>query len=274
MNERRLDWRGPGLILAAVLVSASSGCGGREYDALLGKRLDQLRAGAPFRGLFGPTQVPDSPVKIRVPLIFKTSYVEGSKHPDDGGPIKPDRLQPPFLQLPGFKMCFESTATANSGEKLPFYCYLATLPAKDGDAAKLCTELQEKLAATFKDAPTEWDTIDAQTPEDKAIPWKRLRVVGEQPFYATSANNEKVTAKVPGVFEIWVHDAHSQIVIVAWRAPESIDTPGGATPAKVSSGGLTIMQAPANAKPDLKVMPPLTAGTLVIEAPDANQPAG
>jgi hypothetical protein len=273
MNERRSDWRGPGVVLAAALVMACGGCGGREYDALLGKRLDQLRAGAPFRGLFGPTQLPDSPVKIRVPLIFKTSYVEGSKHPDDGGPIKPDRLQPPFLQLPGFKMCFESTATANTGESVPYYCYLAALPAKEGDAAKLCTELQEKLQATFKDAPTAWETIDAQTPEDKAIPWKRLRVVGEQPFY-TAVNNEKKASKLPGVFEIWVHDAHSYIVIVAWRAPESIDTPGGATPAKVSSGGLTIMQAPANAKPDLKSMPALTAGTLVIEAPDANQPAG
>jgi hypothetical protein len=274
MIERRMHWRGLGAALAVVLVVVSGGCGGREYDALLGKRLDQLRAGAPFRGLFGPTELPDSPVKLRVPLVFKTSYVEGSKHPDDGGPIKPDRLQPPFLPLPGFKMCFESTATANAGEKVPFYCYLATLPAKDGDAAKLCTELQEKLQATFKDVPTEWDTIDAQTPEDKAIPWKRLRVVGEQPFYVTTSNNEKSSAKLPGVFEIWVHDAHSQIVIVAWRAPESIDTPGGAAPAKVSSGGLTIMQAPANAKPDLKAMPPLTAGTLVIEAPDANQPAG
>src|SRR5580700_1850610 len=104
-SPRKHLW--PALVAWAGLLVALGGCGTADYERLLTKRLNDLRSAEPFRTLFGPTELPDTPVKIRVPMAFKTSYMENSPHPEDGAKISPDRAQPPFLPLPGFKLCYE-----------------------------------------------------------------------------------------------------------------------------------------------------------------------
>lgn len=234
----------------------------------MASRVDKVRTSAAFRTLFGPSELPDTPIKIRVPMAFTKSYTEDSEHPQDGEKISPDRLQPPFLALPGFKLCYEGAANDNQYVKLPFYCYLAALPARPGDAEKLAVDLQAQLKQKFDETPAEWESLDALTPEGKALRWKKIRVVAEQPFrFLVGA--EIASKNLPGVFELWIYDAHEFIVLVGWRSPSSIDGPSPPpNPAATNP-----LQPPVELKPDLTAMPVLTAGTLTIEGAALAAPA-
>jgi hypothetical protein len=255
--------------LTAVAVATTfTGCGTSEYNSMLNSRLDKLRAGAPFRVLWGPTSLPDTPVSLRVPLIFNKSYVEDSPHSEDGPKIRPDRLQPPFLQIPGLKICYEGKATdAQLNGKLPFFCYLGAMAAKPGDADALAADLAEKLKQKFKDAPAEWQNIDAKTPDDKAMTWRKIRVEGDQEFPTRRGASKDgvpiVTETFPGVFELWMYDAGQYVVLVGWRAPKSIEGPSTTpTPANATEA---LLRRPSSDKIDLGKLPILTAGSLQIQ---------
>jgi hypothetical protein len=249
-----------GLLASILCLACATGCGGPAYDALLNRRLDQLRAGAPFRSLFAPTQIPETPVSIRVPMAFRNSYTPVSGHNNDGGRIKPDRANPPFLNIPGLRLTYEGTSTDATHGQLPFYCYVGVVP--NGDVNKLSTELQARLKETFKDTPEQWENVDATTPADTAVSWRKIRVEGDQPFYTTSQAEPLV---LPGIFELWLHQAEGYAVLVGWRTPKSIEGP---VPPP-TTGENPLMQLTAEGKPDLQAMPALTAGTLKIAAADA-----
>ncbi|HEX3727153.1 MAG TPA: hypothetical protein VHV08_12955 [Pirellulales bacterium] len=253
------------IAVPAALSAVIAGCGTAEYNALVLSRTNNLRTSAPFRVLYGPTRLPGTPISLRVPLSFRKSYTEDSPHGDDGPKIRPDRFQPPFLQIPGMKICYEGMANVGAAGKIPFTCYLAAVPAKPGDADKLAADLLEKLQQTFKDAPKEWQNIDAVAPDGKAQPWKKVRVVGDQPFPANSgriADGKKVTTEVmPGIFELWLYDAQDYIVLIGWRAPTAAD--GASSGQEV--GLAALINRPSADKVDLANLPILTAGSLTID---------
>jgi hypothetical protein len=271
MQSAHLKHSGPALVAWACCCVFLGGCGTADYESLLNKRVNDIRAVAPFRTLFGPTELPDTPLKIRVPMAFKNSYMENSPHPEDGPKISPDRVQPPFLPLPGFKLCYESHVESAEGRP-PFYCYLAAIPSKPGDAQKLASDLQAKLKAKFKDAPDAWEDVDANTPENKGLPWKKMRVTGDQSFHVRDPAGLAVK-DLPGVFELWMHDAGDYIVLVGWRAPTSIEGPAGPPPEPSMSPTGVVIQAVQEVRPDFSTMPGLTAGTLSIEQPAEAPPA-
>lgn len=242
------------LLVGAALLTVLSGCGGPAYDRLFAKRLAGLRAGAPFRILYGPKRIDDTQFLVRVPIAFRKSYTPESAHPDDNGPIRPDRLQPPFLQLPGLKTCYEGTVDHN-GSKLPFYCYLAVDSGADFEA--LQKDLLAKLKAKFPKAPDEWKTVDAQTPEDKAVQWKMIRVEAEQPFLVSGQVEPRM---MPGIFELWVHAAQNDVVLIGWRTPSEINS-NVAPPTQQEALRMLNSESP----PDFSTMPSLTAGTIKVE---------
>jgi hypothetical protein len=255
-------------LAGACLFATFEGCGTSDYDKLVTRRLEVLRGEAKFRGLWAPTQLADTPIKIRVPMVFPASYAADSAHPDDGPKISPDRLQPPFLELPGFKICYEGTVTDAQNSKLPFYCYLAALPSKPGDAETLATEFQAKLKETFKDAPDNWEVVDCDSLSGVPVQWKKIRVIGEQSF-RVSIGQTVAAQNLPGVFELWIRDAQDYVVIVGWRAPRSIEGPPAAPPANAR-----LAQQAAGEHPDFSTLPVLTAGTITVDsAAGAGEPA-
>lgn len=253
-------------LFAAGLLAFLSGCGTSEYRRLVAERLDHLRTSAPFRILFDKTHLTGTPVNIRVPMAFGKSYILESAHADDGAKVNPARLQPPFLKLPGFRLCYEGTindAQNPANGKVPFYCYLAAEPATPAEAEKVGANLLVELKKTFKDAPAEWDPINVYDPVGKGLPWKKVRVVGEQPFLCRG--DQKVESKnLPGIFELWMYAEQGYMVLVGWRTPSSVDGPS-----PTGAASQTPLQAAANGKPDLSAMPALTAGTLTLESPEA-----
>lgn len=240
---------------ALALFLASAGCGTRHYNDLMGQRLTELRASVKFQGLYAPTALPGTPFTIRVPLEFERSYDEKSSHSDDGAVIKPDRLQPPFLKLPGLKYCYEGLSKKGN-DQFPFYCYLAAIPARPGDADRLADQLRAQLKRTFPDTPDTWEPKDPDTPDGLNIHWRMIRVEGEQPFYVKSGG-QAAPQNLPGIFELWMHDADDFIVLVGWRTPKAIEGP---SPTPFNDP----FDRPPNVQPDLSVMPFKTAGTLKV----------
>jgi hypothetical protein len=252
------------LVSLATLSLLVSGCGISDYNTLMKRRLGSLRSSAKFKYLYGPTELPGTPISVRVPMIYSRSYRADSAHDDDGPVIRPERSQPPFLRLPSFKLCYESM-TATGEAQLPHYCYLAAMPAKAGDADRIEGQFAAQLKKAFPASTPTWETVNADTPNGFSILWKKLRVEGDQPFFVKTP--EKVEAKVmPGMFELWLHDAGNYIVLVAWRVPSAIQ--GQVTMPEIAEGQNATF--PADSKLDLSMWPALTAGTVVkSEAPAA-----
>jgi hypothetical protein len=272
MSSRRLASSSI-LWMAVACLFVTTGCGTSEYNRLASARFATLRGDAKFRSLFGPTKLPDTPVSIRVPQIFKNSYVENSSHKVDGATIHPDRLQPPFLQLPGFKICYEGTGFAAEVGQVPYYCYLAALPGKPGDGEAIAAELQAKLKEVFKDTPEEWTGVDAESPTGTAVQWKKLRVVGNQKF-RVGVTRSVQDREVAGIFELWICEKSGWVIIVGWRTPSSAEGPAAApaaptdTLAEALKGGGS---GPAiGAKIDMGSMPALTAGTVTVDGGEAD----
>jgi hypothetical protein len=268
MRISRLHLPIGGPLAAILLASMLLGCGSSEYNRMVSNRVADLRGEEKFRTLFAPTQLGDTPVRIRLPMIFQESYVEGSKHKEDGPQIAEDRLQPPFLKLPGFKICYEGKAYDQTPVKTyPYYCYLGVVPSKPGDAENLAKELQAQLKATFKDTPDQWESMDVDSPSGNAVQWKKIRVEGEQSFRFKQQNANKATpANLPGIFELWLCDKTDYVVLVAWRVPTSIQ---GVASVPVPTSLHALLTGPkGNMKLDLATFPVLTAGTITVDAPD------
>ena len=269
MIRSLFKWHGGTRLAMSCLLAVLAGCGSSDYNRLAASRLATVRGEARFRSLFGPTKLPGTPISIRVPTIFRNSYVENSAHKEDGATIRPERVQPPFLQLPGFKVCYEGHSFDPEVGKLPYYCYLAAVPAKPGDAETLAADLQAKLKEQFKDTPDEWSGVDAESPTGKAVQWKKIRVTGDQPFRFFSAGTV-ITKDRPGIFELWICDKSDYVVIVGWRAPASLEGPATPPPAPTPA---TLLAPPplVDSKIDLSTMPALTAGTVTVEAAEPTE---
>ncbi len=230
-----------------------------------------LFAEAPFRSLYGPTALPGTPIKIRMPMVFSKAYFENSPHAEDGGRIKEDRVQPPFMKLPGLRMCYEGYAVDPSNGRFPFYCYLCAVPAKPGDLDKFTTDLQAELKQKIPTTPDKWEDVQVDTADGKYAAWKKIRTSSEQPFYVSKGDKTEVI-RTGAYFELWAREAGDYIVVVAWRIPVLIDNPATAGgPARPATGLESLIKA-AGDRPSIATMPKLTAGTLTVEG-DAGQPA-
>lgn len=256
-------WFVSGLLLSGLLLASLSGCGTSQYNALANRGVVRLRGEAKFQGLYAPTQIPGSPFSVRVPVIFTTSYTPNSGHPDDGEKISPQRMQPPFLPADdAIKLTYEGTTKDAEGRKLPYYCYLAAGEAKPGEIDKLARDVENGLKQLFPEPPPAWEEVDADTPSGKASHWRKIRAVGPQQFFV-KVNDVVEKQSLPGVFELWLHDAGDHVVIIGWRAPSAVEGPQTAEFTVVSGMAVPV----DDAKPDLSKWPILTAGSLEVTAP-------
>ncbi len=245
------------VVLVCGVLVAAAGCGTSDYNSLMKRGIAGLRGEVKFKGLYGESEIPGSPFSVRIPMIFTNSYREDSAHDDDGERIKADRVQPPFLPLRGLKLCYESTAKDDAGQKLPYYCYIAVMPSQPGDADRVAGEIEAKLKQQFPGGEIAWEPIDADAPSGLAVHWRKIRATGAQPFLV-KVGGQVQTQELPGIFELWMHDADDQLVLIGWRSPESINVPF-TEEIQVVAG---IPVPPSNVKPDLDKWPVLTAGSL------------
>ncbi len=252
----RFGWIG----LLAGCATSLVGCGTGTYDSVVDRGVATIRADAKFRGLFAPVQIPEAPYTVRVPVIFPNSYTPTSSHPVDGAKIKPQRMQPPFMSADeNIKLMFEGTVKEGSSD-LPFYVYLGASPVKPGEVDKFAADIEKgvKTIVPADQAPA-WEPVDVDTPSGKALPWRKMRLTIDQPFLVKLDGDDTPEAQnMPGVLELWLHDAGDYAVMIVWRAPKQIEGPQQREFDSV--GGMTVPVP--NVKPDLAKWPALTAGTL------------
>lgn len=266
-----------GLLLPLAMLITLTGCGTRSYSKLIDNRVARARGEAKFRTLYAPTDVPGAPLQIRVPLAFKPDqlFSADSKYKaDDGGKIRPDRFQPPFLKWPGFQHCYEGQATSPDGRKLPFYLYLGSQPGISSDADKLATKFEESLKETFKDLKPEWQSIDCESPSEVAVQWRKLRVEADQPFLLIDGQGKVISENLPGIFEVWIAEKQGHLVVMAWRVPTAINaaaSPDAPPPTMV--GGI-VLPSSGEIKPDINSMPVLMGGTLTVNPAAAGETSG
>jgi hypothetical protein len=206
----------PALPVALVGLVTCLGCGTRGYEKLVAQRAADFEQRAQFNQLYADQQIEGTSISIRFPQVFKRSYTAASADPDTGQPIDPRRLQPPFLLLPGFKLCWEALGGPDNA-RLPYYCYLAVPTAAEIPAGtSLAETLRSELASKFPGAA--WEDVTCRSLEGALVPWRRLTVSGPQDFHVGGGQY----SLLPGRFQLYLHEAQGQYVIVGWRVPDSI----------------------------------------------------
>jgi|SRR6185295_16098770 len=219
-----LNCRAAGIWTLASVVALLAGCGGQAYEDALQKRAKQLGREAPFLALNDtPQPINETTATVRLPKVFTGApFAAGSADPKNQKPVSPERYQPPFLPLPGFKLCFEiAVATKDGSATLPCYCYLAATP---GDGPTIEKGIVAKLKEAFPDQEPAWETVSCEAPNDAAaVPCRKLHLQGEQRFDIVPLNGEIIERQLPGTFELWHIDGPGKHIFIGWRIPEKLE---------------------------------------------------
>ena len=203
-----------------LLLGTLVGCGAGSYEQSLKRRAALAREDAPYQALYAAgTDIPGTNRTVRLPQIFKNAYQENSPHPLDKGGIDPARWQPPFLQIPGLRVCYEALGKDSKNMEAPFYCYLAAVSVQPAERVGFQTDLVDKLKENFPGA--EWTPIDVQSREGTPLAWKKIVVKGEQQFLVPSGDKSTPT-NMPGTFELWLHEGEAGDVLIGWRWPDEL----------------------------------------------------
>lgn len=208
----------------AVLLAASWGCNEAGYVEKMQATSQQMQRNQDRQtklndNLHGFAAIGDSAVEIRAPKVFESSFNADSPHPADGAKIAPQRLQPPFVTLPGLKLTYEAFADGADEKSYPYYCYLAAVQGSAADASKLADDLARQLRAGLPGGGG-WESVDCPTPDGGTLACRRIRATGKQLFDATASGGGRARfVPLEGTFDLYLHEAGGWITLVGFRVP-------------------------------------------------------
>jgi hypothetical protein len=203
------------------------GCGTGHYEDQYSKTLQQEEAESPYTALYSPTEVPDSPFKIRVPRIFHSAFGVDSPHPDDyQGDLINERRLLPMVKLPGFQRTFEGKYNrVERNEEQPYYFYLAAGPIgkTDQEKAQWGSRIAMVQAALKKKIPetTDWTDVEVNSLDGQPRKWKRVVAKGLQQFFFRR-NNSKADTTEPGILILNLLQEDNYFLIVGWRISDTL----------------------------------------------------
>jgi len=214
-------------ILGSLVLAAIVGCSTAEYEQKMQATAQQIktqqdRVGRLNDNLHGSGPLGDAAVEIRVPKVLAASFNADSPHPNDGGKISPQRLQPPFLNLPNLKLTYEGYVEAEEGKPQPVYCYLAAVQGTAAEASKLADDLARQLRTSLPGG-SGWETVDCPTPEGSTLSCRRIRASGKQLFDATPPDGGRARfVQQDGKFDLYLHEGSGWITLVGFREPTTL----------------------------------------------------
>jgi len=263
-----------------VLLAASilAGCGTAAYEERMTARKTDLDRLSKFEELLDPKhyceitgvdQSADPPATVELGVKLRTPpWVQENKdslrrmgwRDRHGLAIDPDRIQPPFVKLPGFRFSCEmfvldeDQPTGMNREK-PVYCYFAVSEVAEGNAAEdVVARLTAELRPHFPGAKENWDDaweeieLDTPTSEEK-VKFKRISLQGPQKFDCTPKNGEYKNFK--GRFDLYLYSDDRYHVLAGWRAPDAIaQQMDFFRKAEVAMGTLVVRPAESSSKKD------------------------
>jgi hypothetical protein len=207
------------------------GCGSEAYERKFEESLERVRKASPFATLT-PADLEDARVSLRLPAVFERGrrFKLDSVHPRDGGRIASNRLDMFLSLLPDkrdFKLCCEAETKDNGKGVMPFYCYVAAGPIQAEAAKTLAADIREQLMSQFPAKTSaewkniDWKTVDVPTPSGGTIRWRKLVVVGMQPFRRAILETSEAPRSMPGRFELYLYQTNGYYVLLGWRAHAS-----------------------------------------------------
>ncbi len=124
---------------------------------------------------------------------------------------------------------------------VPYYCYLAAMPAGAlaADGKPVEESIQTQLATAFNAQP-QWENASCPTEAGPKVEWRKISATAPQPFIDQS--NE--TKSLPAIFELYTKEIDDLRVFVGWCWPQKMSVNvSGVAPLTVGS----IVAAPAQA---------------------------
>ncbi len=228
----------------------AAGCGTSAYMDRLSKGLEIMQTAAMFNVLApAPVEIAGTPLTVKLPTYVDNTakaFNEQSAEPNGQGAVKPERLQPPFLKLPGLKMCYEMPGRAADGSfDSPYYLYIAAVPAGEPapDGKPIEDSVQAQLAAAFNSQP-QWQEANCPVQNGPMVPWRRITVTGQQKFLEMNGLDKTM----PAIFELYTREVDGWRLMLAWRYPDKLQQRPGESAALVcgSVASTAPAAAPAN----------------------------
>jgi len=145
-----------GILLAAMALPLA-GCGGARYDERMEESGDRLMHTKPFQEHLyrEATSLEETGVSIQVPKLFdKSKMVKFGKLDSNQEVMGADRIQPPFLKLPGYLFGYEKYEPLGKGKKnLPTYIYFAVVEDEEWDIKRLKGNLTDQIRSFYQSPP-------------------------------------------------------------------------------------------------------------------------
>lgn len=211
------------LLCCASILFAAVGCGTSEYERRLGQAVSKAKAESKWNNIYGPQDLADTPVSVRVPRMFtEPPLVENAQI--NGKPVDNRRVKPILFDFPGLKLTYEMLVDDPPNGKVPCYCYVGAIAVPAGQprnlSADVLADLQKK--GPFDQQPA-WADFQGEMPNGQNVPWKKLRVTSQQEFYTVNQAGQEQYVQLPGLLEIYFHEEAGQQILVAWRMPVTIE---------------------------------------------------
>jgi hypothetical protein len=213
------------LVLAACL-PLWCGCGTEEYEQRMTKTMASYRLKGKFVDLIDTPALIVDPgknvgvnVTIRIPKAFVGVAPLNEQSPNPNHKITTipkNRVQPPFMDIPGFQMTYEQLVASSSGQRV-MSLYFGVTPADPEIVDKIPGDL--KAALKLQDDLT-WKNELVVSPDDGRPVWRSITVQGPQGFYWTNQGLSDPET-LDGTFSIWVHEEQKHYVFIAYRFPTS-----------------------------------------------------
>ena len=207
-------------VLTVPLVTFLLGCGKAEYEAAVRSQMDHLSFASKFLENLqkGESDVVRGVAAMQLPMYLEEDVQEYKLGAKDrrGDPIAPERIQPPFLQIPGFEKCLERHVTLGGrNDTQPLYCYFGSVSARTKQSA-LLAQIKSQVGRAFSNQAV-WQQVQLDTPEaGKKLDFQKMSVTGKQTFEMSAEGGDP--RQVDGQFDIYVYSTPVVHVIVAFRA--------------------------------------------------------
>jgi hypothetical protein len=198
----------------------------------------------------GPAvKIPGTELMVQLPAMIDANskaYVEGSPEPNGAGVVHAERLNPPFMKIPGQRICYEAQRKDDTTQlQFPLFWYLGVLGPQDPPPGGKSIEqfTMDSIVAAFPppNKPPVSDTVDIA-----GTPWKRVTSSGVQQGFIDLAGTTRFEG---AVFQMLIGEVNGSKVIIAYRIPVGFFKPVNAEEVIKMVAGTVKTDVPAAAAP-------------------------
>lgn len=200
-----------------------TGCGKGDYESSMNQTLTRLAFASKFQENLHPdaTEAIPEVASLRLPLYIteeaKTLTMTSKNRVGDTLPKS--RIQPPFLNIPGFRFSYEQHVDMGGRNNTqPVYCYLGTVPAAGRKQGAILNTIKAQVGKAFKGAV--FQSVQLDDPEGNKVSVQKLSVSGKQAFETDASGGD--VRQLNGQFDCYVYSSPDHHVIIGFRSSDDL----------------------------------------------------